>query len=96
MEPTVAPDTFIESRDEQHTVYVVPSTGERWYIDGTCNRCGLCEVGVSDPERVEWHGEPGTPGACTDLSYSTRLDSPVRPEISEILPGCTLHGAYLP
>lgn len=49
MTPTADPYCFIESVTRKPTlkvVYIIPSTGERWQISGTCNLCGDCWVGA--------------------------------------------------
>lgn len=44
-----------------------------------------------------WTGNPvGTPEACLDVRFGTRLDIPVRPEISQSAKNCSLSGNYLP
>jgi hypothetical protein len=75
MTPTCDPNVVIESSTETSVIYLVPATGERWRIDGTCNQCGLC-----------WDGAVGD---------RPTLDCPVRPEIKDNFPDCTLSGEYL-
>lgn len=73
--PTCDPHVVIESQEPGRVVYLIPATGERWRIDGTCNQCGKC-----------WEG----------ATYSKpELDCPVRPEIKDVIPDCTLSGEYL-
>lgn len=43
-----------------------------------------------------WTGVPvGQPGACLDTRFGSRLDIPVRPEMTEKLANCALSGRYL-
>lgn len=70
-EQDINPQTGIQSR----VIYLVPTTGEMWQINGECNQCGEC-----------W--ERATAPAPT-------LDCPVRPEIKDAFPNCTLSGVYL-
>lgn len=43
-----------------------------------------------------WTGVPvGQPGACLDARFGSRLDIPVRPEMTEKLANCALSGRYL-
>lgn len=76
MEPTCDPAIVIEARTEQSVIYLAPASGERWRIEGVCNRCGQCWQGAVGPAPV--------------------LDCPVRPELPNKFPDCTLRGEYLP
>jgi len=76
-------------------VVYASTDGQRWRIDGTCNQCGECWVGTDEPT-VEWTGTPvGEAGAFVDLRTGPKLDCPVRPEIKNDCPNCTLSGEYL-
>lgn len=75
MLPTCDPSVFIESVESGSIIYIASETGERWRIDGECNRCGACWEGAVNPAPL--------------------LDCPVRPEIKEKFPDCTLSGEYL-
>ena len=69
--------------------------GKRWIMRGTCNQCGECEVGAINPN-IMWIGNPvGEPGSCRDVMYGIRRDIPVRPEIKQKFPNCSLSGEYL-
>lgn len=95
--PTIDPTCWIETADAERVVYRT-TTGERWVIEGVCNRCGACEWGGADHLAgvVRFTGPVGTPGACTDTRYGQRLDNPVRPELTRTFPSCSLTGHYLP
>lgn len=95
LELTEDPGVRIVRREEGLVEYQTID-GERWVIRGQCSACGSCEVGVADGDTYQiWTGVPvGQPGACLDSRYGTRLDIPVRPEISTT-PGCTLSGEYI-
>lgn len=73
---TCDPNTEIEKLGVGYVIYIVPATGERWKIVGTCNQCGAC-----------WKNAVGD---------KPLLDCPVRPEIKDDFPDCTLSGEYLP
>lgn len=89
---TIDPNIFIIEQTTNRVVYET-TFGEKWEILGTCNQCGLCEIGANDPSIIWNPGiEPGQPNAC----YSTNpLDNPCRPEIKTIFPTCQLSGNYL-
>lgn len=92
--PTKDPNIFIIEQSPGKVVYET-NTGEKWEMLGTCNMCGLCEVGGIDPEIVWNEGVlPGQPNACYN-SNPNRLDNPCRPEIGILFSGCTLTGNYL-
>lgn len=95
MIPTKDPTVFIIEQSPDKKVYRTTS-GETWEITGTCNMCGLCEVGGVD-FKIRWvEGKtPGEPGACYHIDGERRLDNPVRPEIKDQIPQCTLSGRYL-
>jgi hypothetical protein len=44
--PTAEEGLFIEEQRLGYVRYVRPATGERWEIEGTCDRRGLCMVGA--------------------------------------------------
>lgn len=89
------PNIFIIEQTAERVVYETTS-GEQWEILGTCNQCGLCEVGANDPEIAWVEGkQPGEPGACYNISGEGRVDNPCRPEIKQHFPECTLSGNYL-
>ena len=44
---TCDPYVYIESQTPTSVVYIIPHSGERWRIDGICNKCGDC-----------WKGQP--------------------------------------
>ncbi len=46
---TCDPSVVIEEKTEGKVIYLVPATGERWQINGTCNHCGSCWEGASGP-----------------------------------------------
>jgi hypothetical protein len=103
MEPTADPLCLIEDRGEvdgvPYILYRLDNRGtmERWVIHGTCTCCGECEVGSGNP-RLRWTGIPiGQPGACLDVTWGQtgRLDEPVRPELTVMMPHCSLHGEYI-
>jgi hypothetical protein len=86
--------TWIIAQDESGVTYENVD-GDVWVIHGQCNQCGLCYVGANDPNIV-WTGKTvGEPGACFDKSYETRKDIPVRPEVKEEFPPCSLSGHYV-
>lgn len=88
------PGCWIVEKTEDRVIYETIE-GERWQIFGVCNQCGECEVGSNNPY-IEWTGVPvGQPYACYDTRGENRPDSPVRPEISDNHPNCTLYGSYL-
>lgn len=106
---TLDPNIFIIEQDANSVTYQT-TTGEKWQITGTCSACGECEVGADDTYYEDdtesrrqiikyyqnWTGVPvGQPGACLDNRYGSRLDIPVRPEISQHYANCTLSGTYL-
>lgn len=94
LEPTADPTCFIEERGPEYVIYR-NIEGERWIIRGVCVACGECEVGAINPDLV-WTGLPvGTPGACLDRTFGTRLDNPVRPELTTKMRFCTLEGEYI-
>lgn len=72
---TCDPSVVIERQSKNSITYLVPATGERWRIDGTCNQCGACWEGAANAAPI--------------------LDCPVRPEIKQDFPQCTLSGVYL-
>jgi len=39
---TCDPYIVIESQTPTSVIYLIPTTGERWRIDGVCNKCGEC------------------------------------------------------
>jgi len=88
---TEDPTTWIVEQGEAFVVYE-NTDGDRWTIRGACNQCGQCEVPAPHIVFVRPIGEPG---ACVDLRYGSRLDVPVRPEIREKCPACSLNGEYL-
>ena len=103
MTPTLDPGVFILEKTDSRTVYQT-TTGETWEITGTCNACGECEVGAVDTyyaDTIElhyqiWTGVPvGEPGACFDSRFGSRLDIPVRPELTDKMDCCVLSGRYL-
>jgi hypothetical protein len=49
---TCDPGIVIESQTPTSVIYLVPATGERWRIDGVCNKCGACWVGCHGPVPV--------------------------------------------
>jgi hypothetical protein len=100
IEPTSDPYVVIEARKAAadgtpFIVYASVDGAERWVIAGTCNQCGQCEVGSSREKLLTWIRPVGESGACIDPDYATRLDLPVRPEISHNNPACSLRGRYL-
>ena len=74
--------------------------GDRWYIDGTCNACGACEVNGDGSMRAGVVAVPGKtigePGAVFEAAYEVRRDIPVRPNLAWdfAAKGCVLSGAY--
>jgi hypothetical protein len=42
-----------------------------------------------------WHHPPGTPGACVEVGYNTRLDIPMTPELINRIPECTYQAEWL-
>lgn len=117
MESTRDPNIVILERHtdknpkKDYVIYQNTRTGQKWRIDGRCNKCGLCEVGSNG--NIKWNPDVliGDPNACEDLDYP-RLDSPVLPEIKEMMKRqkkemlkqklnvskkgeCTLSGEYL-
>jgi hypothetical protein len=93
--PTRDRTVFIIEQEPGRVVYET-ILGEKWEILGTCNQCGLCEVGSSDPQIFWVEGkQPGEPGACYNILGEERLDNPCRPEIKQNFPECTLSGNYL-
>ena len=85
---TLDPDVVITARgtDSAGVAFVryarASRPSEAWTVRGTCNRCGLCEVGVDagDPPYLTWRGPVGTPGAVIDLRVAQgRADVPVGP-----------------
>lgn len=92
---TEDPTVFIEDIGAGWVIYRTKDGKERWIIHGTCNQCGECEVGSDNPNLI-WTGIPvGNAGACYDELFGNRRDVPVRPEIKEKCPNCTLTGEYL-
>jgi hypothetical protein len=84
--PTSDPFIVIEEQREGYVRYRSLISGERWVVRGTCNQCGLCVIGVAHPEHYEWHGEPGTPLAVSDLRVAQgRLDEPVAPGFTDAM-----------
>lgn len=88
--PTQDPDVIIEVRSiddlnpiNDFVVYRNKKIGERWRIDGRCNRCGLCEVGRVKPNPIIFNPliKIGDSEACTDTSIEFRSDVPSRPEM---------------
>jgi hypothetical protein len=73
--------------------------GDRWYIAGLCNACGACEVNGDGSLRAgvtRVAGKTiGQAGAVVEAGYATRLDIPIRPELTTDSPGCVLTGAYI-
>ena len=68
---------------------------EHWRIIGVCNQCGMCEVGViGDTRGLVWFDMAGMPGACSDPTFATRRDIPMRPEGVNETPECSLSGWY--
>lgn len=94
MEATDDPTCWIVERGDGRVVYQ-NDDGERWEILGECNRCGACEGGEHPPRNLILVGPKGEPGSCIDLDYERRLDRPVRPEIADKFPSCSLRGRYL-
>lgn len=98
LEPTADPTCFIEKREgegKSQSITYRNLDGERWVIRGLCIACGECEVGAVNPNLV-WTGiSVGEPGACLDSTFGTRLDVPIRPELTRKMPHCTLEGEYL-
>jgi len=39
---TCDPNVVIESQTPTSVIYLRTPTGERWRIDGVCNKCGKC------------------------------------------------------
>lgn len=98
MIPTTEPGLFIEKSGESFKQYFSPITLERWIIYGTCNQCGLCEVGAIEDYIIWISGKvPGEPYACYDKRVlEGRKDVPIRPELSvKMGPQCSLSGVYL-
>ncbi len=103
MEKTQDPTCWITERGvlEDGTPYVQYANidGEAWRIFGVCSACGSCEIGAVYPDnRLMWTGIPvGQAGACLDRFFGLpeRLDHPVRPELTEKYPHCSLRGEYL-
>lgn len=108
--PTTDPNIVVLEKSEGYVKYQDLLNGQVWEINGTCNACGLCEVGVVDiyfepnPNGKEpikkhyqiWTGVPvGQAGACLDARFGTRPDFPMRPEIKNAHPECQLSGRYL-
>lgn len=105
---TMDSNIFIIFQEENRVVYET-TFGEKWEILGTCSACGECEVGAVDiyyentdekflePKRYQIWTDIliGQPGACLDSRFGTRLDIPIRPEMTEKLPNCTLTGKYI-
>ena len=98
MEITVDPTCWITERGVRMGVPFVryaTTEGDAWEIRGVCAACGECEVGAVNPNLV-WTGIPvGEAGACLDSTYATRLDVPVRPELTVNMAHCSLTGDYL-
>lgn len=94
MNPTSDPNVFIEEQGGDYLIYNSEPLG-RWIMRGSCNQCGLCEVGQANPRPLIWMDEPGTPGACIDPNFENRLDFPILPEGPPDWPGCTLSGEWL-
>lgn len=105
-EATNDPDIVISDRqtgDDPWIEYTRLSTGQVWRVRGACNQCGLCVIGVNDPNgRYVWDGPPGTPLASRDLWYGTRLDDPLTVgfgddmrEMASITPTATVSGCSL-
>jgi hypothetical protein len=77
------------------------SDGDAWWIAGTCNACGACEVNgdgsITREGTTKVEGkEIGEPGASFDANYETRLDIPIRPNLvwENRANGCVLSGEY--
>lgn len=95
MIPTKDPNIFIIEQEPGRVLYET-TAGERWEMLGTCNQCGLCEVGSSDPNIAWVEGkQPGEPDACYNILGDDRIDNPCRPEIKQYIPECVLSGKYL-
>lgn len=102
VEKTVDPNVDITKRSvrlppqaQVPFVEYLSNRGEKWRIDGECNKCGLCFVGAVGAQ-IKWVGAPGQPNAFIDLRpVSEQLDNPVRPGIRDDFPSCTLGGEYL-
>lgn len=93
---TIEPLIWITEQTPGRTVYETDDGAESWEITGTCNACGACETGAVDADYQIWTGIPvGEAGACLDSRFGTRLDIPVRPELTEKTTSCTLKGKYL-
>lgn len=58
-------------------------------------------VGIKNNEKIfwsrqlKWHSQPGIPGACEELNYSSRLDIPILPELVNNISSCTLTGEWI-
>lgn len=48
--PTCVSEVFIESQTHDRVIYIIPSTGRRWRIDGVCSECGECWEGMTNPK----------------------------------------------
>lgn len=101
LEATQDPSCRIESRgiSPSGVPFIVyrSATGERWRIDGECNRCGECWVGGETPSTLVWTGTPiGQAGAFEDVRPpSGRVDCPTLPKLTNSCPSCTLSGEVL-
>jgi hypothetical protein len=92
-EKTLDPHVDIVERTADYVEYL-SDTGERWRINGECNRCGICYQGANDSHIALNESQIGQPGSVEFLDRSQLYQRPVRPEIAN-LPECVLIGGYL-
>jgi hypothetical protein len=92
LEKTLDPHVDIVERAAGYVAYL-SDAGERWRIQGECNRCGICFAGAHDQNIAIDERILGQPGAVTFLDGSLWYQRPVRPEIAN-LAECVLTGDY--